>query len=84
MAGLSSVRLRAALWAAAFPLAWLAFSVIRGILDGWWAYWFLDPNDEGGIAGMFTYIGGITALMIGLALVLLALRKLIARMPFGR
>ena len=83
VAGLSSVRLRAAFWAAAFPLAWLLFSVTRGILDGWWAYWFLNPNDEGGLSGMFTYIGGITALMIGLAFVLLALRKLISRMTSG-
>ena len=83
VAGLSSVRLRAALWAAAFPLAWLAFSVTRGILDGWWAYWFLNPNDKGGLSGMFTYIGGITALMISLAFVLLALRKLISRMTSG-
>jgi uncharacterized membrane protein len=80
VAGSSLVRLRASLWVAVFPLAWLAFSVTRGILDGWWAYWFLNPNDKGGLTGMFTYIGGITVLMISLGFVLLALRKLISRM----
>ncbi len=80
VAGYSQIRLRASLWVAVFPLAWLAFSVSRGILDGWWAYWFLNPNDKGGLTGMFTYIGGITALMIGLGFVLLALRTLISRM----
>ena len=80
IAGYANLRLRAALWVAVFPLAWLAFSVTRGILDGWWAYWFLDPTGEGGLAGMFEYIIGITALMIGLGLVLLALRKLLAQL----
>jgi hypothetical protein len=79
VAGASQVRLRAAFWVAVFPLAWLAFSVTRGIVDGWWAYWFLNPNDEGGLSGMFTYIGGITVLMISLGFVLLGARKLISR-----
>ena len=79
VAGASQVRLRAAFWVAAFPLAWLAFSVTRGSVDGWWAYWFLNPNDEGGLSGMFTYIGGITVLMISLGFILLGARKLISR-----
>jgi hypothetical protein len=79
VAGASQVRLRAAFWVAAFPLAWLAFSVTRGIVDGWWAYWFLNPNDEGGLSGMFTYIGGITVLMISLGFILLGARKGISR-----
>jgi hypothetical protein len=80
IAGFSGVRLRAAFWVAVYPLAWLAFSVTRGILDGWWAYWFLNPNDKGGLTGMFTYIGGITVLMIGMGFVLIALRKLVSRL----
>ncbi len=80
IAGATQVRLRAALWVAVYPLAWLAFSVTRGIVDGWWAYWFLNPNDEGGINGMLTYIGGITVLMIGLGFVLLAARKGVAKL----
>lgn len=79
IAGFAQVRLRAALWVAVYPLAWLAFSVTRGIIDGWWAYWFLDPNDEGGITQMLTYIAGITVLMVGLGFVLLAARKGVAR-----
>jgi hypothetical protein len=57
----------------------LAFSVTRGILDGWWAYWFLNPNEPGGVPGMLQYVAGITVLMIGLGFVLIALRKLVAR-----
>ena len=77
LSGTFRLRLRASLWVALFPLAWLAFSVSRGIIDGWWAYWFLNPNEKGGIAGMFEYIGGITVLMIGLGWLLLALRNLL-------
>jgi hypothetical protein len=78
IAGASGVKLRASLWVAVFPLAWLAFAVTRGMLDGWWAYWFLDPTEPAGIPGMLQYIAGITVLMIGLGFLLLALRKLIS------
>ncbi len=80
IAGFSSVRLRAAFWVVLYPVAWILFSVIRGNIDGWWAYWFLDPNDKGGVGGMLTYIFGIAALMIVLGLLLSlfakALRKI--------
>ena len=78
IAGYPKMRLKASLWVAVFPLAWLAFSVTRGIIDGWWAYWFLNPNEKAGLAGMFEYIGGITVLMIGLGWLLLLVRRLIA------
>jgi hypothetical protein len=76
VAGAFKLRLRASLWVAVYPLAWLAFSVTRGILDGWWAYWFLNPNEPGGIPGMLQYVGGITVLMIGLGWLLIAVKKL--------
>lgn len=76
VAGAFKLKLRASLWVALYPLAWLAFSVTRGILDGWWAYWFLNPNEPGGIAGMLQYVGGITVLMIGLGFLLIAIKKL--------
>ena len=77
IAGYPNLRLKASLWVAVFPLAWLAFSVTRGIIDGWWAYWFLNPNEKAGVAGMLEYIGGITVLMIGLGWLLLLVRRLI-------
>jgi hypothetical protein len=79
LSGYGKLRLRASLWVAFYPLAWLAFSVTRGMLDGWWAYWFLNPNEDAGIPGMLQYIAGITVLMIGLGFVLIAVRKLINR-----
>lgn len=79
VAGYPKLRLRASLWVAAYPLAWLIFSVTRGMLDGWWAYWFLNPNEPAGVPGMLQYIAGITVLMIGLGFILIANRKLVAR-----
>lgn len=80
VAGFASVRLRAAFWVVLYPIAWILFSVVRGNIDGWWAYWFLDPTDEAGIPGMLSYIFGIAALMIGLGFLLSlfakALRKI--------
>ena len=76
VAGAFKLKLRASLWVALYPLAWLVFSVTRGILDGWWAYWFLNPNEPGGIPGMLQYVGGITVLMIGLGFLLIAIKKL--------
>ena len=76
LSGYGKLRLRASLWVAVYPLAWLAFSVTRGMLDGWWAYWFLNPNEDAGIPGMLQYIGGITVLMVGLGFILIAVRKL--------
>ena len=76
VAGAFKLKLRASLWVALYPLAWLTFSVTRGILDGWWAYWFLNPNEPAGIPGMLQYVGGITVLMIGLGFLLIAVKKL--------
>jgi small-conductance mechanosensitive channel len=80
IAGYSKLRLRASLWVAVFPLSWLTFSVTRGILDGWWAYWFLNPNEPAGIPGMLQYVGGITVLMISLGFILIGARKLLSRL----
>lgn len=38
---------RDALWAMVPPLAYLAYAMARGAVDGWYAYWFLDPAKLG-------------------------------------
>lgn len=67
--------LRQALWVAVFPLAWLAFSVVRGLSDGWWPYWFIDPTGEGGVGGMIAYVVAIASFFVVLGLVLIALNR---------
>lgn len=83
VAGFSSVRLRAAFWVVLYPIAWILFSVVRGNIDGWWAYWFLDPTDKGGVSGMLTYIFGIAALMIVLGFLLSLFAKALKRLQLS-
>jgi hypothetical protein len=33
-------------WALAGPAIYLAYALARGAIDGWYAYWFLDPNRQ--------------------------------------
>jgi hypothetical protein len=67
-------RLRKALWVIVYPLVWLSFSVVRGLLDGWWPYWFINPNSEIGITGMLTYIVIIAISFISLGYIVSAAR----------
>ena len=69
------LKLRDALWAAAFPILWLVGSIIRGNINHWWPYWFINP-DLYGVPSMLMYIGGITVILIGTAMLLLLARKL--------
>lgn len=74
------VRLRAALWVAVFPLVWLTFSVVRGTLDGWWPYWFIDPSGDGGLTGMLTYVAAITVFFLVLGFIVLGVKQLARRL----
>jgi hypothetical protein len=65
----------AMLTAAAFPIVWAAYTLIRanfiiGPAHGnhyWYPYPFLDPNIQGGYGGVVGYIIGIAAAIIGVA-----------------
>ncbi len=52
-----------------FPLVWLTFTLVRGAIDGWYPYPFLDPAN-GGYASVVVYGVGITVgfLAIGTAI----------------
>jgi hypothetical protein len=55
------------LWfVASYPLAWLAFTMIRGGLRGWYPYPFLDPNGPGGWPSVIGYVVAIAAIILGL------------------
>ncbi|WP_163543566.1 Pr6Pr family membrane protein [Occultella kanbiaonis] len=44
----------------AYPVGYLAFTLIRGPLVGdWYPYFFLDPNEFGGYAGLLVPIFGL-------------------------
>ncbi|MDA9010362.1 Pr6Pr family membrane protein [Aquiluna sp.] len=73
-------KLRNALWVVVYPLAWLGLSIIRGLSDGWWPYWFINPGSEGGVVGMLTYIAVIAAAFIVLGFIVLGLRLALAKL----
>lgn len=45
------------------PLAWLAGSLLRGYLTGWYPYGFMNPTGELGVFGVVSHLG-LIALMI--------------------
>jgi ABC-type amino acid transport system permease subunit len=63
-------------WTLLFPLAWLVFTIIRGLNTDWWAYWFLNPNEKGGVASVVTFILGIVVFMLASASISLGLNRL--------
>jgi hypothetical protein len=69
-----TLRLRAALWVMVFPLAWLGFSIVRGLATNWWPYWFINPNEEGGVGSVLMYVAAITVFFIVMGYLLHALR----------
>ena len=66
-------------WVLVFPLAWLVFTITRGSITNWWAYWFLNPNEPAGITGVITYIVIIVIFGLLSATISLALNKLASK-----
>ena len=64
-----ALKLKSAFWVLVYPLTWLAFSITRGFVQGWWAYWFIDP--QYGISTMITWILAISVFFTVLSLAML-------------
>ena len=75
----SKLKFKQIFWVLVFPLAWLAFTIVRGLNTNWWAYWFLNPNEDGGVTGVVAYIFGIMFFMLLSATISLGLNRLISR-----
>ena len=74
-----NLRIRTIFWVLVFPLAWLVYSVIRGLIVNWWPYWFINPNEPAGITGMLTYIVAIMLFLLTVAIALLGLQRITVR-----
>jgi len=73
-----ALKLKSAFWVLVYPLTWLAFSITRGFVQGWWAYWFIDP--QYGISTMITWILAISVFFTVLSLAMLPAQKAIAKL----
>lgn len=70
------IRFKKALVWMIFPLAYVAYSLIRGPIVGWYPYPFLDPATNG--------YGGVAITGIGIAVTALVLIWLLTRVPLKR
>jgi len=50
-----------------YPIAWVAYAVIRGAATGFYTYPFLDPTGPGGYGSVGGYVLGIALVITGLA-----------------
>ena len=67
-------------WAAiAYPLAWCAYTLLRGAFDGWYPYGFINPTGAGGWPSVLAYIGGLSAFIVALAFGLVATSRVLVR-----
>jgi hypothetical protein len=78
--GRMSLRIRAMWWALLYPLAWVAFTVIRGMITGWWPYPFLEPDGPNGVGGVVAYILGIATFMSINAFIALGIARVWAKL----
>ncbi|MGI9823114.1 Pr6Pr family membrane protein [Agromyces sp. Marseille-Q5079] len=63
------------LWTIAiFPIVWVAYSMIRGAIIGWYPYPFLNPAQEAGYGGVLVYVIAIAAfiLLVGAGVIALS------------
>ena len=56
----------------AFPLAWTVLTVVRGALDGWYPYPFLDPAN-GGYGQVAVVVVGVLIGFVAIAVAILAI-----------
>ena len=72
-----ALKINQAFWVLVYPLAWLAFSIIRGIITGWWPYWFIDP--QYGIGTQLTWIVVISVMFTVLAVGFIPAQRALAK-----
>jgi len=75
--GRPALRWTALRYVVIFPLAWLAFTLVRGAVTAWYPYPFLEP--ESGWLSVTIYIVGISAFIIGIASAGIAYSRLASR-----
>jgi len=65
------------LWLAiGYPLLWLAFTLVRGVLTGWYPYPFLEPDGPDGPTSVIAYIVGITLFILAVACVSIGISRI--------
>jgi hypothetical protein len=68
-------------FALVFPLAWGAFTMIRGSLLGWYPYFFLDPYLVSGPQEFAAYSLTVLAFIVVIAALLILVDRLVPQRP---
>lgn len=64
-----------------YPLAWLAYALLRGTFTGWWTYPFLNPGEPGGWPSVVLYIVVIALVIIAISAAAIGLSRAGRRVP---
>ena len=67
-------------WATVYPLAWVAFTLIRGSVDDWYPYPFIDVATHG-YARVTLNVAFVALLLLGLGAVFVWLDRRLRRVP---
>ncbi|MBL0767407.1 Pr6Pr family membrane protein [Sphingopyxis sp. DHUNG17] len=73
---------RDTLWALPFGFAYLVYAMARGAVEGWYAYYFLDPSQQT-VGELLGVTAAIVAALTAIALLVVATDKLLARRDGG-
>jgi uncharacterized membrane protein len=69
-----------ALWTVvSYPLAWVAFTLVRGAIIDWYPYPFLTPSVVGGYGGVSIYIVAIAGFILAIAVGAVAVGRVRSR-----
>jgi hypothetical protein len=64
-----------------YPLAWLAYALLRGAFTDWWTYPFLNPGEPGGWPSVLMYIVVIAVVIVGISAAAIGLSRIGRREP---
>lgn len=62
--------LRTALLSLGFPIAWAAYTLVRGRSANWYPYFFLDPDEAGGYGMISFYALGLSVVIVAVSVAL--------------
>jgi hypothetical protein len=65
---------------AAFPVVWVIYTLIRGAVDGYYPYPFLDPQNHGA-GSVAIWVAGLTVFILGLGAACIAMTRIRERGP---
>ncbi|HSX28200.1 MAG TPA: Pr6Pr family membrane protein [Candidatus Saccharimonadales bacterium] len=60
----SRLTVRQVVWWLAYPVAWLGYTLVRGVVVDWYPYSFVDPGHDGGYGRVGLYVLGITLFVV--------------------